>query len=208
MAVDGQPAAAGLPCGRKAADVWEHAETGTLDPHERGCSHCQAVAADAQILATAAAELAAEIIEPPSSLLDRVMGAVRAEVRHDYLPLPTQHGPARLERHGAAAVLRHAIDQMPGVRARSCRISIPTADEQPNGEPAGNDEPPPPAAVVEVSVAMALTSDMHTIAARVQQVVLTAADRLLGLPTDRIDVDVVDVFYPAPADSGPEEATG
>jgi len=83
-----------LACGRDAARVWEDAETGRLDAHEHRCPHCQAVAADAVVLHASTAELAAEPIEPPPALVDRVMSMVRTELRHDYLPLPARHGPA------------------------------------------------------------------------------------------------------------------
>ena len=187
-----------LACGRDAAGVWEDAETGRLDAHEHRCPHCQAVTADAVVLHASTAELAAEPIEPPPALVDRVMSMVRTELRHDYLPLPARHGPARIEHRSAAAVLRHAVDQMPGVRARSCRITMPDRVEVDGA--AGHDDSggDPPGTVVAVSVAMAFGADLPTTAARVQQLILAAADRLLGLPVDRVNVTVVDVFDPTP----------
>lgn len=208
MAVGGEAATPRLACGRDAAGVWEDAETGSLDDHEQTCPYCQTVVADAAVLDAATVELAAEPIDPPATLVDRVMSVVRAELRRDYLPLPARHGPARIERGSAAAVLRHATDQMPGVRAHSCRITLP---ERPEGDEQTDQHPGTPAeqadqhpgtpaeqaaAVVRISVAMAFGADMPSTAARVQQLILAAADRLLGLPVDRVDVVVVDVFDP------------
>lgn len=184
-----------LACGREAARVWEHAATGRLDAHEQTCPYCQAVAADQAGLAGAARELAADPLEPPPGLLERAMGVVRAELHHEYLPLPARYGPARVEAGSAAGVLRHAVDQMTGVRARSCRITLP--DEQPNPTPENDSAPPadrPPGAVVQLTLAVAFGADLLSVAARAQQMILAAADELLGLPVEVVDVEVVDIF--------------
>lgn len=182
-----------LACGRDAAAVWEHAEATRLDVHERGCPHCQAVVADQRQLVAAIATLSAEALEPPPSLLERVMSAVVAELRpRGYLPLPTREGGARIELVTATAVLRHAVDQMPGVRARNCRIEAPE-DEGREGEgmPA---VPAMPA--VRMSVAARFGTDLVSAAARVRQMVLAAAQEVLGVPVARVDVDVIDVYEP------------
>jgi len=201
-----------LPCGRPAARVWERAATGRLDAHERTCQYCQAVVTDQVLLARAARELTTDPQEPPPGLLERVMSMVRAELQHDYLPLPARHGPARVEHGPAASVLRHAVDQMAGVRARSCRISL--ADEQPNPRPHNDGgpapgQPPgqPPGALVRLSVAVVFGADLLSVAARAQQIVLAAAEQLLGLPVEAVDVEVVDVFPPAGADGTAKESS-
>jgi hypothetical protein len=202
-----------LACGRNAATVWDDAETGHLDEHERTCPYCQAVAADADRLAHDAAWLAAEPIEPPASLLDRVMSVVHAELRSDYLPLPSREGPARLDRAAAAAVLRQAADAMTGVRARSCQITSPgqhpppTPEEEKEDPELGAATGEPSGAVVAISITVVFGADLPSTAARVQQLVATAADRLLGLPVDRVDVTVVDIFEPTTSpdeDEAPE----
>ncbi len=124
--------------------------------------------------------MAAERIEPPPSVLDRVMGAVLAELRpHDVLALESPHGPARLSRPAAAAVLRHAVDRMPGVRARSCRI------EQADGAVAAD---------VTITVTARFGIDLASVAARVRQMVTAAGEQALGVPVRRVDIEVVDVF--------------
>jgi hypothetical protein len=211
MALNDNATADRLACGREAAAVWDDAEAGRLDEHERSCPHCQAVAADAAGLADDAAGLAAAPLEPPTGLLERVMSVVHAELRQDYLPLPSREGPARLDRAAAAAMLRQAADAMSGVWARSCRITPPgqhspatVEDEQEqeapepgvaSGEPAG--------AVVELSITVVFGADLPSAAARVQQLVATAGQRLLGIPVERVDVTVADVFEsPATAENG------
>ena len=113
-----------LGCGRDAALVWDRTEAGLPpDEHERDCPHCSAAFAEADRLHRLVHRMAAEPVEPPPSVLERAMGAVRTEFRQrDLLELASPHGPARLSRPAAAAVLRHAVDRMAGMRARSCRI--------------------------------------------------------------------------------------
>ena len=123
--------------------------------------------------------MATEPVEPPPSVLERSMAAVRTEFRRrDLLVLESPYGPARLSRPAAAAVLRHAVDRMAGVRARSCRI------EQTSG----------PAADVTITVAARFGVDLASVTARVRQMVLAAGEQALGVRVRRVDIDVVDVF--------------
>ncbi len=191
MAVNGtrpQHNVALLACGRDAAKVWERAAAGRLNTHDRDCPHCQAVADDQRLLATAVAALADDAVEPPPSLAERVMGAVLAELRPaHYLPLPTRHGHARIDRVTAAWVLRQAVDQMSALRVRSCQIHL----TEPSDTSAG---PGSPTARINVSVTARFGVDLLSAAARVRQMILAAAEDLLGLPVTTVDVAVVDVF--------------
>jgi hypothetical protein len=176
-----------LACGRDAAKVWDRAATGRVDTHDRDCRHCQAVAEDQRQLATAITALADDMLEPPPSLVERVMGAVLAELRHaDYLPLPTRHGQARIDRVVAAGVLRHAVDQMPALRVRSCQIHL-TKPADATGSPTAR---------VYISVTARFRADLLSATARVRQMIFAAAEDVLGLPVTTVDVDVVDVFEP------------
>lgn len=186
--------AALLACGRDAATAWDRAAAGHRDAHERNCLHCRAVTQDQRRLATAIAALADEVLEPPPSLVERVMGAVLAELRPaDYLPLPSQHGPARINRAAAAGVLRHAVDQMATLRVRSCQISMSGPTDVDEGSGAwlvvGS-----PTTRVRITVTARFGADLVSAAARVRQMILAAAEELLGLPLAAVDVDVVDVF--------------
>lgn len=184
MAVNGirsQPGAALLRCGRDPATVWDRAAAGRLGTHDRDCPHCRAVADDQRVLARAIAALDDEGLEPPASLMEQVMGAVLAELRPaDYLPLPTRHGGARIDRIAAAGVLRHAVDQMTSLRVRSCQIHLI--------EPSGT------TARVQVSVTARFGIDLLSATARVRQMILAAAEGLLGLPVTAVDINIVDVF--------------
>ncbi|WP_250549881.1 Asp23/Gls24 family envelope stress response protein [Pseudonocardia sp. H11422] len=174
-----------LACGRDAAVVWDHATAGTLDEHERGCPYCAAATTDARRLDAVVHRMAAEPVQPPPSVMDRVMGAVLAELRpHDVLELDSARGPARLSRPAAAAVLRHVVDGMDGMRARSCRIE--------QLEPVTGDGPGP------VTVTMTVTArfgiDLASVTARVRQMIIAAGQQALGVAVRRVDIEVVDVF--------------
>lgn len=186
MAVNEEGTPPPLACGRDPAEVWDHATAGRLDAHARGCPYCTAAAADALALHQVVHRMAAQPVEPPPSVLERVMGAVRAELRvSDVLPLPSPHGPAGIARVAAAAVLRRAVDEMDGMRARSCRI-----EHDPAGDGGG--------AVVAVTVAARFGVDLASATARVRQMVLAAADEVLGVPVAAVDIEVVDVFGEEP----------
>lgn len=170
-----------LVCGRDAARVWDRAESGAApDDHERDCPQCTATFADARRLDSVVHRLAAEQIEPPPSVMDRVMGAVRSDLRpHEVLVLSSPHGPARLSRPAAAAVLRSVVDRMGGVRARSCRI-----EQVADG----------PEATVAMSVSAEFGVDLPSLAARVRQMVLAAGEQALGVPVHRVDIEVTDIY--------------
>lgn len=178
-----------LACGRDAALVWDRAESGAApDEHERDCPHCTATFADARGLDAVVRRLAAQELEPPPSVLHRVMVAVRTELRsYDVLTLPSPHGPSRLSRPAANAVLRHAVDRMGGVRARSCRI-----------EQIAEDGAAPHAADVTMTVTARFGVDLASAAARVRQMVVAAGEQALGVPMRRVDIEVVDVFDEGP----------
>ncbi|MCU1626337.1 MAG: hypothetical protein JWP64_1286 [Pseudonocardia sp.] len=171
-----------LACGRDAADVWDHAADGVPDEHERSCPHCAAAIADARGLDGIVHRMADEVPPPPPSLVDTVMEAVlntvTAELRpQDLLALYSPAGPARLSRPAAARVLRHVVDRMDGMRARSCRI------EQDG---------------LALSVAITVTArfgvDLASVTARVRQMVVAAGKQALGTPVARVDITVVDLW--------------
>lgn len=170
-----------LACGRDAARVWDRAESGIpADAHERDCPHCVAAYSDARRLDSVVHRMATQELDPPPSVMERVMGAVLGELRpHDVLTLESPYGPARLSRPSAAAVLRLVVDRMGGVRARSCRIEQ-TSDRH------------------DVDVTITVTArfgvDLASVTARVRQMVIAAGEQALGVPVRRVDIEVVDVF--------------
>ena len=192
-----------LACGRDAAQVWEHAEAGTLDEHERDCPHCRSTAADQGRLSGLAGLMAAQPLRPPPNVLEQVMDAVVADLRpHDLLALG---GDAWLSRPAAAIALRHIVDSMDGLLARSCRIEqdaryppgdpdFPDAARDPDG-PDGRGEPEPgPPLRVRVTVTARFGVDLASVTARVRQMMISAGERTLGVAVERVDIHVVDVW--------------
>jgi hypothetical protein len=177
-----------LPCGRDAATAWDRAETGVRpDEHERDCPHCTAARADALGLHTVVHRMAAHDqrdLAPSPAVLDRVLTAVedRPGIPSGMLVVPSPHGPARLARRAAAAVLRHTVDGMAGLRARSCRI------EQSENQPLE----------VTITVAASYGVDLAAATARVRQMVMAAGEQALGLPVKRVDIEVVDLIVEEP----------
>ena len=183
-----------LACGRDAADVWEHAEQGVLDEHERSCPHCVTARADRARLGGLVERMAAEPLAPPSSVLEQVMGAVVADLRpHELVRI----GPdAWLGRPAAESALRHVVDSMGGLRARRCRI------EQAGATPPAAPHPAAPAdrdpAVRPVRVRMSVTArfgeDLASVTTRVRQMIISAGEQTLGLPIEVVDILVEDLW--------------
>jgi hypothetical protein len=168
-----------LACGRKATAAWDRAVAGEgPDEHEAGCRHCRAARTDALGLDAVVHRMAAQPVEPPPSVIDRVMTAVVSELRpHDVLLLPSPHGPNRLSRPAAAGVLRSVVDGMDGLRARSCRIEQGDHD-----------------VTVAITVTGRFGIDLASVTARVRQMVMAAGEQALGVPVSRVDIDVVDLW--------------
>lgn len=177
-----------LACGRDAAEAWDRARTGIEpDEHEQACPHCRAAFADAHGLDSVVHRMANEDLEPPPSVLERVMKAVVTELRPgDVVTLPSPHGPARIAKPAAAAVLRHVVDRMEGLRARSCKI------EQIEGAQVQH------AAVVTVTVAARFGVDLPSVTPRVRQMILAAGEQAIGVPVERVDIVIVDLFDEEP----------
>jgi hypothetical protein len=170
-----------LACGHDAAVVWDRAEAGVEpDEHERDCSYCLAVYADATRLDVAVYRMVEEPVEPPASVLDTVMGAVRTELRpQETLVLESPLGQNRILHSAAAAVVRAVVDGVGGLRARSCRI------EQPG---------PGSAASVTLTVSAVFGADLTALTAEARRTVLAASEQVLGVPVQRVDIEVVDLW--------------
>jgi hypothetical protein len=183
-----------LICGRDPSEVWDHAVAGDLDAHEEGCPYCQKVVTDYRFLEDPVGRYLSQPVEPPPNLAERVMSRVKSELRpRSWLVLSSPVGPIRLERRAAASVLRHLLDQISGLRARSCRILPVEAPEGAGGEVAGGPTGRIPV-TVSLSVAVAVGMDIPSTADSVRELVVEGAARLLGLEVGRVDVEVVDLF--------------
>ncbi|MGQ0576371.1 MAG: Asp23/Gls24 family envelope stress response protein [Pseudonocardia sp.] len=172
-----------LPCGRSVEQVHDDLEAGR--PVDPGCPHCAAARSSLENLFEATRALVADTAEPRPALLDRVMQAVRAERRRQTpLRLPTPVGTADVAEQAVAAVLRWAADGVPGVRARSCRITV--------GEGGG----------AHVRMSLSLRFDGEPVRSRLDDVrrrVGAALAGQVGLVAQIVDLDVVDLWDGDPA---------
>jgi hypothetical protein len=179
-----------LPCGRDVETVWERldeVDAGHADAHELDCPHCRAARESLRVLRSVTEALVADDSAPSPGLTGRIMSAVRAEVRRgDLVRLPTQEpGGARVSEAAIAAVLRFAADQVPGVRARRCRVQ--TIDDELTDD----------AQAIEVRMTIAVsyrhfTGALDLVRARIE----AAATSRIGVRLARLDLTVDDVYQP------------
>lgn len=175
---DGHP----LPCGRLVEDLFDDLEAGRPDAHSAGCEHCATARRSLHQLAEATRLLVDDPAEPPPRLLDRVMSAVRAELRRGtMLPLSAELGPADVAEQAVAVVLRYAADSVPGVWARSCRV-----DPEPDR---------PGAAWIRMTLSLRFgTGPAQPLLAEVRRRVSTALSGQVGLQAHTIDLELVDIW--------------
>ena len=189
MAVSGYLDPPALPCGRLVDSLWQRLDRLATDPHALACPHCQAAARSLYTLRQTTDRLAAQPVEPPSDLTGRIMAVVRAEIRRGRdLPLPTPGGTASVSEYALAAVLRFAVDQVPGVRGRSCRV-----DPVP-GRPGH--------VRVRMGLAVRYGLPVVQVAEQARERITAAAVHYVGIVIDGLDVAVEDV-YQEPAEGAP-----
>lgn len=166
-----------LACGRTVEDVWDELDSGTPSAHLTECPHCRTARASLEQLAEATAFLIEDPVEVPNGLLDRIMTAVRADVNLGRT-IPLGSPDVQLSVPALAAVLRYAVDAVPGIRARQCRIEVVSEH------------------AVRVSMTVALKFGAGQVraleAARDQ--VASALRGQVGYELDRLDFEVVDVW--------------
>ncbi|QNT90493.1 hypothetical protein HEP81_00156 [Streptomyces griseofuscus] len=184
-----------LPCGRLLSRAWEEAHDAAPppDPHTVSCPHCREAVEGLATVNAAARALRDE--DPPGlrALADRVMDAVRAEVRSGrLLPLADPDRDLRIVESAAAKVLRRAADTVPGSRAATCRL-VPEGN--------GTD------VRVTMTLAVALDRPLPDRVHQVRRSVLRSAGQDLGLTVTAVDITVADVLEPGPP-LGPRLPTG
>ncbi|GHE81831.1 hypothetical protein GCM10017786_10510 [Amycolatopsis deserti] len=173
-----------LPCGRSLEDVWDRLDAVT--EHDLTCPHCSTARGSLLALRDATRELAAEQTEPSRDLTERIMSAVRADVRRYRgmvrLSAP-EPGTLEVSEQAVAAVLRFAADEMDGVRARRCRVTT-----------AGLDADGRTLIEAELTIATAYRDDLADVLARLRDRVGAACSSGIGVRLVRLDLRVDD-FY-------------
>ncbi|MFD7154999.1 Asp23/Gls24 family envelope stress response protein [Kribbella sp. NPDC059898] len=166
-----------LACGRTVEDVWEELDSGTPSAHLAECPHCRTARASLEQLAAATEALIDDPVDLPTGLLDRIMTAVRADVNLGRT-IPLGSAEVELSVPALAAVLRYAVDAVPGIRARQCRIEL-----------VGHD-------TVRASMTVALKFGGGQVAAleQARERAATALHAQIGYAVESFDFEVVDVW--------------
>lgn len=187
MAVNRATDGYALPCERLLDDVAAAMRAGQPpDAHERNCPHCRTARDGLQSLWDATRLLVDEPVEPPPGLTERIMLAVRAEVRRPgMVPLTsTERGPVEVSEQAIAVVVRYAADTVDGVRARRCTIRR-----------AGRDEHGMAVLSVELSLALAYgTGPADQVLRAVRRRVAELAGARIGVRIAACDLVLEDVF--------------
>lgn len=173
-----------LPCGRSVDALWDRLET--PGEHEQTCPHCATARDGLLALRGATRELAREELEPRRDLTARIMAAVRADVRRrgDMLPVRAREpGELEISEQAVAVVLRFAADEVPGIRARRCRVQRLDVDD--DGEIVLH---------AELSLAVAYRQDLSERLAAVRERVDAACAASVGLRLGKLDVVVTDLY--------------
>ncbi|MEU0625122.1 Asp23/Gls24 family envelope stress response protein [Streptomyces rubiginosohelvolus] len=168
-----------LPCGRLLSQVWADWEEGVHDDHTAQCAHCRLAVADLERLESQVRALDSEPAQQPvdaASFIDRVMDVVRLELRPGLpLPLGEADEDLRIMENVAARALRRAAEEVPGVRAGSCRLGGTPVD-------------------VDLSVHVPLTTpDVPALAQQIRDRVDATAHERLGLHLGEINVRITDL---------------
>ncbi|MEU4918678.1 Asp23/Gls24 family envelope stress response protein [Streptomyces parvus] len=168
-----------LPCGRLLSQVWADWEEGVHDDHTAQCAHCRLAVADLERLESQVRSLDADPAQQPvdaTYFIDRVMDVVRLELRPGQpLPLGEADEDLRIMENVAARALRRAAEEVPGVRAGSCRLG---------GRPVN----------VDLSVHVPLTTrDVQALAEEIRDRVEVTAQESLGLHLGEINVRITDL---------------
>ncbi|MGW4704084.1 Asp23/Gls24 family envelope stress response protein [Streptomyces sp. NPDC004285] len=178
-----------LACGRDLASVWETAGRPDPDPHTAGCPSCRQAVEDLERLRAAALPATSA---PPAeidsaALVRRVMDVVRMELRPGRdLPLGEVDEDTWIYESVAARALRAAAEEVPGVRAGSCRITPPGSRADAARGPVA----------VRVAISVAYGLDLRTVSDAVRDRLSHAARERLGLAVSAVDVAVTDLHDP------------
>jgi len=193
-----------LPCGAEVDPLLEQVadgRAGYLDAHQRDCVHCRAAIAEFAELWAPVAETAATPVPAPPGLTAAVMRQIRVLVRDVWYTLQTTElGTVRIAARIVATLARDSARLVPGVRVafgRSSHGKLAALAEQAT---LGHRHPHAAVgvlgrtAVIDLAVAVTYGDPAHEVARDIQQHVIAALRRTIGLQTVVVNVIVDDVL--------------
>lgn len=195
MALDRTAPAHDLPCGRHVEDVLDELDGGTLSGHTLTCAHCTTARHGIEALNQATRILLDDPAEPEPGLIDRIMNAVRVEIRHsESLTLPTGHGHADISVRAVASLLRFAADTVPGVRARHCHIEADPIEHRHIEADHSGPETGPPAVRIDMTLTVRYGIALEPLIEQVRGQLVAAMFGHIGLDARTINLEVVDLW--------------
>jgi uncharacterized alkaline shock family protein YloU len=193
-----------LPCGAEVDPLIEQVADGhadDLDAHQRDCVHCRAAIAEFADLWAPVAETAAAPVSAPPALTALVMRQIRALVKDVWYTLQTtESGTIRIAARIVATLARDSARLVPGVRVALGRTTHGKLARLAEQATLGHRHPHAAVgvlgrtAVIDLAVAVSYGDPVHEVARDVQQHVITALRRTIGLQTVVVNVIIDDVL--------------
>lgn len=187
-----------LGCGRSLDSIWEALEFGP-DAHQKECPYCQEAWLHASSVEEATRELRDSDVEDTTLSLDsnftrKVMDIARAEIRRGR-KIPILEGPAgnvTVSEQTLTALVRSALEDMPEVHARRCRIDISMREPSAAGENTvlrtGE------TMKIDLRVATLSTVEIRQTAEKARQLITQKLMGSLGTRIDAVNITVEDIF--------------
>lgn len=185
-----------LPCGADLAELWD---TGRPAGEHTTCPDCHTALISLDGLHQTVRSAITEDGDDTdhSAFLDRVMIAVRTEIRPGQLvPLGEETDDDWITEAAATRILRAAADQVPGVCAGSCRISGLHEPQSPRLSRLTARALPRGPVKVGIEVFTDLSRTIPHTVTLVRRAVIDAAAQRIGLDLRQIDVTVRDLIQP------------
>lgn len=187
-----------LGCGRSMDSIWDALDTGQ-DAHQKDCPFCQEAWLRALKVKEATRELRDSDEQDPTLELGaqftrKVMDIARAEIRRGrkISLLEGPQGDVTVSEQTLTAQVRAALEGMPEIHARRCRIDISMRDSGGDGGSA-NLGPVQPMKI-NLRVATLSTVEIRKTAEKARQLITQQLLESLGTQIDTVNITVEDIF--------------
>lgn len=196
-----------LACGHSLDSVWDTLGTDPT-PHQKNCTYCQEARKQLTAVDKATRELRESDESDPQMKLGpaftaTIMDIARAEVRRGRkIPLTDgEVGEVNISEQALTALIRSALEEMPEIHARRCRIDVRMNDSAgaDSSEPMEPTELVPQQDVgetmhVNLRVATLASVAIHETVEHARQLVSKRLLDVLGTTVDTINITVEDIF--------------